>query len=121
MEPVTQLETVHVVPIDIDLFNKLNRLGLIPNEVRSGHVGKSDYSKHTIQPWSIWIDYELDPWDADIVKRVLRTKEEEGMSEVEARILDYQKIKHICDEQIRQLSFTPTTITTTAKLDPHIL
>lgn len=118
MEPVIQLEAVHTVPIDVDLFNKLNQLGLIPNQVRSGHVGKSDYSKHTIQPWSIWIDYELDPWDADIVKRVLRTKEEDGMSEVEARIMDYQKIKHICDEQIRQLSFTPTTITT--KLKPHI-
>lgn len=109
MEPVTQLEAVHVVPISTDLFNKLNRLGLIPNDVRSGHVGKSDYSKHIIQPWSIWIDYELDPWDADIVKRVLRTKEEPGMSTVEARIMDYDKIEHICREKKRQLSFKPST------------
>ena len=109
MEPVTQLEAVHVVPIDTDLFNKLNRLGLIPNDVRSGHVGKSNYSDKVIQPWSIWLDYNLNGWDADIIKRVLRTKEEDGMSETEARIMDYQKIKHICDERIRQLSFKPST------------
>lgn len=89
--------------IEEDLYNKLNKLGLIPNDVRTGNVGKSDYSKHLIQPWSIWIDYNLNPWDADIVKRVLRTKEESGMSEKDARIMDYQKIKHICDERIRQL------------------
>ena len=89
--------------IEEDLYNKLNKLGLIPNDVRTGNIGKSDYSKHLIQPWSIWIDYNLNPWDADIVKRVLRTKEESGMSEKDARIMDYQKIKHICDERIRQL------------------
>ena len=86
-----------------ELYNRLDRLGLIPNEVRNSNVGKSDYSKHTIQPWSIWIDYELNPWDADIVKRILRTKEEPGMSATEARIMDYDKIEHICKERKRQL------------------
>ena len=42
--------------------------------VQSYNVGKSDYSKHTIQPWDIWKEYNLNPWDADIVKRVLRSK-----------------------------------------------
>lgn len=85
------------------LYNRLNELGLIPNDVRANNIGKSDYSKHTIQPWSIWIDYELNPWDADIVKRILRTKEEPGMSAIEARIMDYDKIEHICRERKRQL------------------
>ena len=96
------METVN---IPIELYNKLNYLGLIPNDVRKGNVGKSDYSKRTIQPWSIWLDYQLNPWDADIVKRVLRTKDEAGMTPEEARIMDYQKIKHICDERIRQIKF----------------
>ena len=96
-----QAEGLHI--ISEELYNRLNRLGLIPNKVRSSNVGKSDYSKHTIQPWSIWIDYELNPWDADIVKRILRTKEEPGMSAVEARIMDYDKIEHICKERKRQL------------------
>ena len=39
----------------------------------------------------------LNPWDADIVKRVLRTKEGED------RKLDYEKIIHVCQERIRQL------------------
>lgn len=66
--------------------------------VRSYNVGKSDYAKHTIQPWDIWKDWDLNPWDADIVKRVLRSKEGE------ARTLDYEKIIHICKYRIAELS-----------------
>lgn len=83
--------------IDWDLYQKLKYLGIIPSEERSYNVGNSDYSRHVIQPWSIWIDWNLNPWDADIVKRVLRTKNGDS------RISDYEKIKHICDERIRQL------------------
>ena len=85
--------------ISIELYNKLNELGLIPNEVRSTNVGKSNYAEHTIQPWSIWIDWNLNPWDADIVKRVLRTKEGDP------RRMDYEKIIHDCNERIRQLKY----------------
>ena len=92
------------VKIDKTLYDRLNYLGLIPNEVRKDNVGKSNYSKYTIQPWSIWMDYELNPWDADIVKRTLRTKAEPGMSLNEARIMDYTKIIHICQERIRQIN-----------------
>lgn len=66
--------------------------------VQSYNVGKSDYSKHAIQPWDIWKEYNLNPWDADIVKRVLRTKEGEE------RTLDYEKIIHICKYRIAELS-----------------
>lgn len=88
------------------IYKDLERLGIIESEdVRDSNVGTSNYSKHIIQPWSIWLDYDLNPWDADIVKRVLRTKKEEGKTEVESRIMDYEKIIHICKERIRQLSF----------------
>ena len=66
--------------------------------VRSYNVGKSDYAKHAIQPWDIWKEYNLNPWDADIVKRVLRSKEGEE------RTLDYEKIIHICKYRIAELS-----------------
>lgn len=66
--------------------------------VQSYNVGKSDYAKHAIQPWDIWKEYNLNPWDADIVKRVLRTKEGEN------RKLDYEKIIHICRYRIAELS-----------------
>lgn len=66
-------------------------------DIRSYNVGSSDYAKHRIQPWDIWREYNLNPWDADIVKRVLRTKETDG------RRLDYEKIIHICKERIRQI------------------
>lgn len=68
------------------------------SNVRDYNIGKSDYAKHKIQPWDIWLEYNLNPWDADIVKRVLRTKEGE------ARTLDYEKIIHICRYRIAELS-----------------
>lgn len=67
-------------------------------KVQSYNVGKSDYAKHVIQPWDIWKEYNLNPWDADIVKRVLRTKEGEP------RTVDYEKIIHICKYRIAELS-----------------
>lgn len=72
-------------------------------DVMSYNVGSSDYSKRKIQPWNIWEEYKLNPWDADIVKRVLRTKEEPGMTPQEARIMDYEKIIHICKKRIEQI------------------
>ena len=72
-------------------------------DIREYNVGNSDYSKHKIQPWDIWREYNLNPWDADIVKRILRTKEEPGKSKEDSRIMDYEKIIHICRERIRQI------------------
>ena len=66
-------------------------------DVRSYNVGQSDYSKHKIQPWDIWLEYNLNPWDADIIKRILRTKE------TDSRKLDYEKIIHVAKERIRQI------------------
>lgn len=70
---------------------------------RAYNVGSSNYSAMNIQPWDIWKDWKLDPWDADIVKRISRTKKIPGKTFEEARIEDYEKIKHICDEKISQL------------------
>lgn len=70
---------------------------------RSRHVGDSNYSENKIQPWDIWIEYSLNPWDADIVKRILRKKVVTGRSEDEMRIEDYEKIQHICQERIDQI------------------
>lgn len=74
------------------------------NNIRDYNIGKSDYAKHKIQPWDIWLEYGLNPWDADIVKRVLRTKEGED------RKLDYEKIIHVCQERIRQLDAERTEV-----------
>lgn len=92
VEPDTQLRA-----IPSDLYDELDRLGIIPNDVRSSNVGKSDYSQHIIQAWTIWLSYNLNPWDADIVKRVLRHKEGDS------RRMDYEKIIHISQERIRQI------------------
>lgn len=80
------------------LYHQLKGLGIIDADTRSHNVGASDYSKHLFQPRTAWIEYNLNAFDADILKRVLRTKEGED------RITDYEKIIHICQERIRQLT-----------------
>ena len=99
MEEPTRLQDTEV-KIPWKLYQNLKRLGIIhdKDDARSYNVGSSDYSKHEIQPWSIWIDWNLNAFDADIVKRVLRTKT--GTSRIE----DYEKIIHICMERIRQIN-----------------
>jgi len=106
MEPlesdVIQSTTSNKATIDWNLYKKLRKLGIVHDsddsiDIRSFNIGNSDYSKHVIQPWSIWLDWDLNAFDADIIKRVLRTKQGDS------RILDYEKIIHICNERIRQL------------------
>ena len=83
--------------IPAELYERLDRLGMLPNDVRDHNRGASDYSRHLIQPWAIWQEYRLNPFDADIIKRVLRHKA------TDPRRLDYEKIIHICQERIRQI------------------
>lgn len=85
--------------ISNELYAKLLHLGIINehNDIRTHNIGTSDYSQHLIQPWAVWQDWNLNPWDADIIKRVLRNKL--GSSRKE----DYEKIIHICQERIRQI------------------
>ena len=85
--------------INDKLYAKLKELGIINegSNVRNYNIGASDYSKHIIQPWTIWLDWNLNPWDADIIKRVLRNKFGESRKQ------DYEKIIHICQERIRQI------------------
>ena len=90
-------DTVNSRLLDEDTYNAFRRLGILDTSVRSYNRGASDYSRHIIQPWTIWQDYNLNPWDADIVKRILRTKQGDS------RRLDYEKIIHICEERIRQI------------------
>lgn len=97
MEQEPNDDTVNSRLLDEDTYKTLMRLGILDTSVRSYNRGASDYSKHLIQPWAIWQEYQLNPWDADIVKRILRTKQGDS------RRLDYEKIIHICEERIRQI------------------
>ena len=81
-----------------ELYDRLTRLGIITDSgIRHHNVGASDYAAHVIQPWSIWLEYGLNPFDADIIKRVLRKKSGESRAD------EYRKIIHICQERLRQI------------------
>lgn len=83
-------------------YKKVPPAALVSPSLRN--VGKSDYATKSIQPWDIWEEYDLNPWDADIVKRILRTKDDASMTPTEQRKLDYQKIIHICEKRIDMLT-----------------
>lgn len=73
--------------------------------VRDYNIGTSNYARQLIQPWTLWAaNPNLNPIDCDVIKRVLRKKNEGGISPIQARILDYQKIIHCCKERERQLN-----------------
>lgn len=87
--------------INDELYQKLYYLGVIndsQDNIRRNNVGTSDYSKRIIQPWSVWLDWNLNPWDADIVKRICRHKDGEDDK------IKYEKIIHICKERLRQIN-----------------
>lgn len=100
--------------INDELYTKLVAIGVIPtenDETRSYNVGASDYSEKVIQPWSVWQDWNLNPWDADIVKRIGRHKDGED------EFIKYEKIIHICRERLRQLNTKSITVKDEVKLD----
>lgn len=92
------MEKLPTAEIPRTLYERLRALGIIDAaDTRSFNVGASDYHKHVIQPWSIYLEYGLNPFDADIIKRVLRKKSGESRAD------DYRKIIHICQERMRQI------------------
>ena len=74
-------------------------------DTRNYNIGNSNYSSMPkgYQPWDLWKIFHMNPFDADILKRLLRTKVESGMTMAESRKLDYQKIIHVCQERINQI------------------
>ena len=85
-----------------DIVLGFSQFELIDNDnaVSDYNIGKSNYAKHKIQPWDVWLDYNLDPFRANLIKRTLRTKEEEGMTLRETKIQDLEKMKHIIDKML---------------------
>ena len=61
---------------------------------RKYNIGDSDYNQYLYQVWDIWRDFNLNPWEADIVKRVLRHKKGEEN--------DLKKINHTLNEMMSQ-------------------
>jgi hypothetical protein len=59
------------------------------------NVGKSNYSKKTIQPWEIIDEYELDFYEGNVLKYLLRTKG--------SRKEDLEKIQHYIVKMLADL------------------
>ena len=100
-------ETINFCPEEQVDDNDLKALKdkMSAESIRNHNIGNSNYAKMPTgyQPWDLWKVYHLNPWDADILKRLLRTKAEPGTSSQESRKLDYEKIIHICQERINQI------------------
>jgi hypothetical protein len=62
--------------------------------VQTRQVGGDHYVRHSIQPWDIWREYNLDPWEASALKYLLRRKEN--------RLTDLEKCRHYLDYLIER-------------------
>lgn len=60
-------------------------------------IGGDHYKKHTIQPWHIWEDYNMNPWQANALKYLLRYNDKDKPLE------DLYKCKHYIDYLISNL------------------
>ena len=99
-------ETINSCPEE-DIIKKACEVSsqIETKDTRNHNIGNSNYAKMPVgyQPWDLWKVYHMNPFDADILKRLLRTKIEPGMTPQESRKLDYQKIIHVCQERINQI------------------
>jgi hypothetical protein len=62
--------------------------------VQNRQVGGDHYVRHAIQPWDIWREYNLDPWEASALKYLLRRKGK--------RLEDLEKCRHCLDYLIER-------------------
>lgn len=86
--------------ISDELYAQLEYLGIIDEtNVRGRNFGASDYNEHLITPWAIFLDHpELNFWEQDIIKRILRRKD------TDPRELELDKIIHDAQEMKRQIT-----------------
>ena len=56
-------------------------------DVMARQVGGNHYQQGAIQPWTIGLDWGLDPWSMNVVKYILRFPYKNGVE-------DLEKIKH---------------------------
>ncbi len=65
-------------------------------ETEKRQVGGDHYVKHRIQPWSIIDAYDLNYYEGNILKYLLRSKEN--------RVEDLQKLIHYAEKEISNLN-----------------
>lgn len=76
-----------------DYFKGLQKFHPIEDEVshvKSTQVGGDHYQKGALQPWDIFLAWDLDPWTANVVKYILRYPHKNGIE-------DLRKAKHYID------------------------
>lgn len=67
-------------------------------DVQSKNVGTSNYAEQKIQPWDVFRAHqELNYWEGDIIKRVLREKGTTPEEKRENKRMDLNKIIHCCE------------------------
>lgn len=62
---------------------------------RDIQVGGDHYQHHTLQPWDIIETFELDYWEGNIVKYILRWRRKGGVT-------DLRKARHYIDYLIER-------------------
>lgn len=71
--------------------------------LQSFNVGESDYSEHRIQVWDIVDEYNLDFYEGNILKYLLRRKGNDSDHRNTNRFIDLQKLIHYAQRKMERL------------------
>lgn len=74
-----------------------------PQTIKSHNIGESDYSEHRIQVWDIVDEYNLDFYEGNILKYLLRRKGKDSDHRNTNRFMDLQKLIHYAQRKMERL------------------
>jgi len=60
------------------------------NNSRDKQIGGDHYKKTSIEPWDVFLDWQLDPWLCNVIKYLQRHQRKNGKQ-------DLEKAKHYLD------------------------
>ena len=78
-----------------DYFRNLDRTCGDEGKAKSKQVGGSHYTRSAMQPWDIISEWELDFWEGNVLKYLLRWKFKDGLQ-------DLKKARHYLDYLIER-------------------
>lgn len=84
-------------------FNKRADEHQPPQTTKSHNIGESDYSEHQIQVWDIVDEYNLDFYEGNILKYLLRRKGKDSDHRNTNRFIDLQKLIHYAQRKMERL------------------
>jgi hypothetical protein len=64
----------------------VNTKGIHSPSTKDKQVGGDHYKGRKLQPWDLWEAFDLDPWEANALKYLLRWKDKNGVEDLKKAV-----------------------------------